>query len=578
MGSLLRLADGARRYLAKLRFLLPWVRRFAGADPGRWAVALAIALPALYWVVLSTRVASYLGMGRDQGTFHYSGWVIGHGDRLFSDARDLNGPIATYIHWLFLTLGGADDHIFRSLELGTTGLVFALVGFLLPGLVLRLGASSASVKPSLLVRLCWGLAFWTLLSAPYQINGYWTQAQRDGYALWFVLPGYLVQVIGHLLAAERRRERLAHWLLVLSGFLVATSCLAKPTMLLFLFPQMLAVLVDNELDGQRKKLLGRLCLGMVAAGFFHLLLLSLVGSPIEFIRINLFETPRYYPYIWSKGRNELLKTEPVRWSLVVSAATLMMVVMGQLPRRLLAVALGALVGVVSLLIQDKGFEYHYQPIAAFMWIQGGLLALWLSETYLPDKRLRAIPLAGVLVLAFLNNDLAMKSPQLAHLDFPTRFATPESRKSDDYLSNFDFGSFKSVDLHHAAAYLKEHTKPTDRILHWGIDPYVLFLAERKAATRYVITGWELNMTAALAGAGTPERTKIITDHQAKHAKEFARQLAAAPPAALVIIDGLYWGPDGWIDLQKWCPDAGKFLSERYTETIRFGSARLFFPK
>jgi hypothetical protein len=172
----------------------------------------------------------------------------------------------------------------------------------------------------------------------------------------------------------------------------------------------------------------------------------------------------------------------------------------------------------------------------------------------------------------------MKSPQLAHLDFPTRFATPASRKTDDYLRNFNFGSYNSVDLHHAAAYLKEHTKPTDRVLHWGIDPYVLFLAERKAATRYVITGWELNMTAALAGAGTPERTKIITEHQAKHAKEFARELVAAPPAALVIIDGLYWGPDGWIDLQKWCPEAGKFLSERYQETIRFGSARLFFPK
>ena len=107
---------------------------------------------------------------------------------------------------------------------------------------------------------------------------------------------------------------------------------------------------------------------------------------------------------------------------------------------------------------------------------------------------------------------------------------------------------------------------------------MLYLTERKAATRYVVTGWELNMTAALEGAGTPARAKIIRAHQQSHAKELARELAAQPPAALVIIDGLYWGPDGWADVQAWCPEAGKFLAERYKETVRFGIARLFFPK
>lgn len=578
MRSLLRIADALRRHAAKLRSLPPFARRLAGPDTGRWAVALAIALPALYWVILSTRVASYCGMGRDQGTFHYSGWALGQGDRLFRDARDLNGPMATYIHWLFFKLGGKDDHIFRSLELGITGFVFALIGFLLPGFVVRSDTSALRDKPSILVRLSWGLAFWTLLSAQYQAHISWNQAQRDGFALWFIIPAYLLQVVAHFLAAEKRRERLAKGLMVLSGFLVATSCLAKPTMLLFAFPQILAILVDAEVDGWRRRLLGRLCLGMVGAAVFHFILLSLVGSPLEYLRVNLIETPRYYPYIWSRDRNELLMTSRVRWSLVVSAATLAMIAMGQLPRRFLAVGLGALVGVASLLIQDKGFEYHYLPITAFMWIQGGLLGLWLAETYLPQKQLRAIPLAGILVLAFLNVDLAVTSPQLTHLDFLDRFPTPQSRQQDEYWSNFTLGTFQSVDLHHAAAYLKEHTQATDRVFHWGIDPYVLYLAERKAATRYVVTGWELNMTAALAGAATPARTKIITAHQEGHAKELARELEAKPPAALVIIDGLYWGPDGWADLQKWCPEAGKFLAERYKETVRFGVARLFFPQ
>ena len=579
MRLLVRIADGARRYLAKLRPLAPVVRRFAGSDAARWAVALAIALPALYWVVLSTWVASYNGMGRDQGTFHYSGWALRHGDRLYRDARDANGPMGAYVHCLFLMLGGADDHVFRLLELGTSSLVFALVGFLLPGFVLRSGTTTEqSEKPSWLVRSCWALAFWTLLSAQYELHNFWTQAQRDGYALWFILPGYLAQVVGHVLTAERRRERLAQWLLLLSGFLVATSCLAKPTMLLFAFPQMLAVLVDTELAGRRKQLLGRLCLGMLGAAVFHFLLLALVGSPIEFLRISFVDVPRFYPYIWAKGRNVIMNAYPVSWSLVISAAFLGMIAMGQLPRRFVAIGLGGLVGLASLLIQNKGFEYHYQPLSAFMWLQGGLLALWLSETCLPEKHLRAIPLAGVLVLAFLSVDVATKSPQLAHLDFLDRFATPQSRKTDQFYNNFNNGSYQSGDLHHAAEYVKAHTKPTDRVFHWGIDPYVFFLAERKAATRYVAAGWELNMTAALAGAPTPARAKIIMDHQLQQAKELARELAAQPPAALVIMDGLYWGPDGWADLQKWCPEAGKFLKERYIETIRFGKARLFFPK
>ena len=92
-----------------------------------------VALPALGWVLEATRHASLETLGRDQGIFQYIAWAVSHGARDYRDVHDVNGPLTHLIHMVFLALGGADEHRFRSLDLAVTGVSFAAVGACLPG-------------------------------------------------------------------------------------------------------------------------------------------------------------------------------------------------------------------------------------------------------------------------------------------------------------------------------------------------------------------------------------------------------------------------------------------------------------
>src|SRR5262245_56543356 len=81
------------------------------------APAWLVVLPSIGWVWSATVRASWASLGRDQGIFQYLAWAIQNGDVLYRDVRDVNGPIVTIVHLVFLALGGADEHRFRVLDL-----------------------------------------------------------------------------------------------------------------------------------------------------------------------------------------------------------------------------------------------------------------------------------------------------------------------------------------------------------------------------------------------------------------------------------------------------------------------------
>src|ERR1700749_3323860 len=83
-------------------------------------VPLTVALPPLFWVLSATDRASRTPLGRDQGIFQYIGWALSEGQVDYRDLRDVNGPLTHLVHRLFLALGGAADHRFRTLDLVVT--------------------------------------------------------------------------------------------------------------------------------------------------------------------------------------------------------------------------------------------------------------------------------------------------------------------------------------------------------------------------------------------------------------------------------------------------------------------------
>src|SRR5258708_231013 len=85
----------------------------------RWPLVAptVLALICVRWTCETTYHATFEPFGRDQGIFQYVAWALTKGCRDYVDVRDINGPLVPMIHMAFLKIGGADEHVFRSLDL-----------------------------------------------------------------------------------------------------------------------------------------------------------------------------------------------------------------------------------------------------------------------------------------------------------------------------------------------------------------------------------------------------------------------------------------------------------------------------
>ena len=256
------------------------------------AAALLAALPGAFWVVISTRAACLSSLGRDQGIFQYFAWAIGRGEVLYRDIRDVNGPLTTFVHLVFLRLGGEDEARFRALDLTVTGLVFALVGACLSGLDTRPRAAKSGPIP----RAAFALAASVVLGAQYLSHSHWDMAQRETIADWFLFSSAAAQVLASQVAASRAR---AFGLLALSGALAATTWFGKPTFLLFAPAQLVALGLDDDLPFGKLVRLGAWASGVLAGSLVWLGLLVVYGDVGSFVRIAVFEAPVLYRYIWA---------------------------------------------------------------------------------------------------------------------------------------------------------------------------------------------------------------------------------------------------------------------------------------
>lgn len=142
-------------------------------------------------------------------------------------------------------------------------------------------------------------------------------------------------------------------------------------------------------------------------------------------------------------------------------------------------------------------------------------------------------------------------------------------------------------MRQTAAYLREHTKPTDRVQAYGMDPYLLFLAERMSATPYIYA-YDLNADAALYGSSFPEglhptwdESKRIRAMRDAHERDMFERLRHDPPAAFVFMDKaplLTIDEDAWLDFASHCESAAAWVSDHYRQTAAFGEDRVWLRR
>ena len=564
------LREGLRALVARFRLLVP---------------ALLVALPPLAWVRAATVRASLTTLGRDQGIFQYIAWAVAQGDVDYRDVRDVNGPLTHLVHMVFLALGGRDEHRFRVLDLATTGLTFAIVGACLPGVARAALGGKTRPAPTWAERGAWAFAAWVALSGQYLMYLYWDLAQRENFCDWFLLPSVALQLVAQ---GRMRDGRSGRVLLAVAGFLSVIPWFGKPTFLFFTMSQLLCLALDREVRVRLWRRVGIFAAGGAVSGLALLAFLVTYGDLGAFLRIS-GDVPAMYRFLMPRLPTEILA---LSWGGVTSAlaavTSLVMIALildEQLPRRVLAIALLPMVGLASVIAQGKGFPYHFHPVSAGLTVQWLTLVVWASERFGSRRGVltRVLPFVAAAALAMRVSALMATSPHVKALWLINRGTTAESRESREYLDAFKDTDFFPWEMRQAAAYLKEHTKPTDRVQLYGMDPYVLFLAERRSATPYIYA-YDLNADAALAGSWTSEGvhpTAAQADHiraiRDEHETDLLDRLEKSPPAAFVFIDKspLFTWEDAYYDFKMHNPRTDSWAATRYTEAATFGEVRVF---
>lgn len=583
-------SEGERRSRARIasRGALGRARRRAGelargfgpkarADLVRRLVApLLLASVPLYWVADATYRATLTTIGRDQGIFHYIAWAVREGSVDYRDVRDVNGPLVHLIHMIMLALGAADEHRFHVLDMIATGASFAIVGALLPGVTLRRA-------PTRIERAGWALAAWVVLSGQYALYLYWNQAQRESFCDWFLLPSIALQIArpaADVRAASRR--------IVVVAALSVLPWFGKPSFALFTAMQLLVLLVDREAPIGRRARLGWFSLGGALGALAPLLYLLRYGDLGAFLRITLRDVPQIYRYIWARSAPEILGDEgpldSAALGLTAAAVLVALVATRALPRRMLALALAPVCGIVVVIAQHKGFGYHFHPLTATTHMAFMVVAIMLSERFRGAPRRRPlgrfVAIGAIAAYALVVASAMRRSPHTRNVWILAGGGTPEARSEREYFDTFKSHDFFPWEMRQAANFLAEHTAPEARVQAYGMDPYLLFLARRRSATPYIYA-YDLNASAALEGGWsnrpTPAEAEHIKAARAAHEADMLARLRAAPPEAFVFFDRapLITWPDAWEDFERCCAESASWVAARYRRARSFGEVHVW---
>jgi hypothetical protein len=545
--------------------------------------AALVGVPASFWAVDGTHRASLSPLGRDQGIFQYVAWAMLHGAKDYRDIRDVNGPLTHFVHMAFLLLGGRDEHRFRLLDLVVTGASFALVGACLTG-VGRRGRS----RPELLERVAWGGAAWVVFMAQYLAYLYWDLAQRESFFDWFMLSSVAVQIAAQSPGA---REGRARWMLALAGFASVAPWFGKPTYALFTLAQLVALVADREGPVSLRRRFVTFGAGGACAAVLLTACLAAYGDIGAYLGFLLRDIPRVYRFIWAHSASEIFANTwfgaQALLALVGAMTIVGLIFAGQLPARTLTVALVPVIGLVSVVLQAKGFPYHFHPVTAGVALQWMTLVIvaWERAWALPRQRglVRALPFVLSSALALKVGAMLQESPHVKAVWLLWKGVTPEQRESQAYFAGFPEPDFFPYEMRQTAAYLRQHTRPTARVQTYGMDPYVLFLAERMSATPYIYA-YDLDVDAALAGGlgASPDaqQAERIRALRRDHEVDLLARLEAAPPAAFVFFDKspLMTSDDAWQDFKDHCPDASAWVDRHYEESASFGKDRVWLRR
>ena len=525
---------------------------------------------ALEWLLAALCLSPLMLMplARDQGHFAYAGQVILDGGLPYRDVFDQKGPATHYTFALALALFGQTTwgvrFLFYLLALATTRLAAAL-GERLAGPGARLACALAMALA--LVQGDEGIA--------------WHTAQVEDLLLLLQLAAACLYA-SDLTTASR-------WRTALAAALLGSSCVYKPTAVV---PALAALAVaGRSLVGNDRaaRLPGRTWLAYSLAGFLlpsvaALGYLTACGALSDFWMVMVEFNSAY-----AELKNGLVKGLSMlvtRWGSLTVLASLG-AVMARAPQanaadRLLWALTFA--NLATIIWQGKYWPYHWTPfigcLAIFAGVGAARVATDLRERLSPfaprknalsrSERLPTVPashtrrghlVAGLALIALLLFAVPVDLKCLLGIWRDTAQLAAGRQTLEGFRAPYECGAV-DADIHRQAAdYIRARTLPDEKLLVWGYETVLNFLADRRAPTRFAV-----DRILCLNGF----------QRQTEWRAEFLAALGRTPPAYIVVVD--HNGTGLWresTDELRQFSEFHELLERDYVEETRFDRLRLF---
>ena len=459
----------------------------------------------------------------DAPIMHYIAWVISLGGVPYRDAFDMNLPGVYLIHWTILSIGGRGDVAWRVFDLGwlaaTCALLFAYCRPMSDGVA----AGLASV-----------------LFALYHLSGgAWRAGQRDYLLCVFLLAG----AYGAALSRERGGGMAS---LLAGGVALGAGIMVKPVAGVF-WLACAAAAAQGAARGRRAiagaaVLAGGLIVPALVFGWLGArgglgAFLDVLGGYVlplysRLARVGVAEAFREYPHGWQL------------WTLLAALGALGAWSPAASPfghRKALA-AMGVGYGVVHFLVQGKGWEYQLYPLALFLCALASPAMVRASGR--EGSEVRAASPRRWAVLAVLAGVLVVLGQKGAEATDPPW-------------------------IEEKAARVAALTRDLSGIVPAGSTVQVMDVTE--------------GGIHALLNLGLRQPTRFIYDFHFFHDEgdpriqrlraEFAAALAAAPPAAVVVLRDT-WNRPGY-DRLKSFPEVAGLLDREYVLAVDRDDYRIY---
>jgi 4-amino-4-deoxy-L-arabinose transferase-like glycosyltransferase len=456
--------------------------RTAGVKAG-WVLLLGFTL-------LYGAVSLVYPFGRDQATYAFMGDAILHGMTLYRDVPWGLPPMTALVHAFAFVLFGRNMTSIRILDLLWT---LATVGGL------SLFVTKAFRRPWL------GVIAGLLYSLIYYGIDFWDTAQVDGFLnLPLVLSMYLLAWTLTRGNSGKHPSSSRMWasygVLFVAGFLMGVALLFKYTMGLLLPGAALAVaLASDRRPAEGWRAAAWFCGGSLAAGLAALLAIYGSGALPAFIELEVHGILPYSRLAYHVSDAVL----PICLLGIPGLIAALVILLAKRRQWTPSPVLGAALilawlaaALASLLAQGKFFiPYHYLPVLPPLAVFG---ACALAVAFRPLARSLVSTWRMVALLTIALAGLALAADYPARLAVLARVASHRVSLADLWSQgSFSRGKYLVSEDLALARYLKERTRPEERVANFGIDPPATFPDWREPVLRLTAkTGvdpslWEL---------------------------------------------------------------------------------------